>query len=68
MTQLICDVCGKIINATYSCINFPSKFSGNIIQSYDEDDASDVCQNCALEYYNLTEKFRKDKRDGENND
>lgn len=68
MTQLICDICGKIINGTYSHINFPSMYSGNIIQRYDEYDASDVCQKCALDYYDLTEKFRKDKRYGENND
>lgn len=65
MKQVICDICGKIINHEYALINFPYKFGGYIIQSHDEDDAHDVCQKCALEYYELTEKFKKDKRGGE---
>lgn len=65
MKQIVCDICGNIIKGKYSHINFPSMLSGNIMQRYD---ALDVCQKCALEYYNLTEKFIKDKGDGENND
>lgn len=65
MKQVICDICGKIINHKNALINFPYKFGGYITQSHDVDDAHDVCQKCALEYYELTEKFKKDKRGGE---
>ena len=65
MKQVICDICGKNINGNYTRINFPHMFSGYIIQNHDDYNSADVCPKCAIEYYELTEKFRKDKKDGE---
>lgn len=62
MKQVICDICGNIIKGKYTLINFPTMFSGNIIQNLDEDMADDVCQKCASELYELIEKFKKDKK------
>lgn len=65
MKKIVCDICGNEIKGKYALINFPSKFAGYIMQSRDEDDARDVCQNCASELYELTEKFKKEKKQKE---
>lgn len=62
MKQTICDICGSVINGKYTRLNLPAMYGGNVIQCNDKDDAYDVCKSCALELYNLIEKFKKEKR------
>lgn len=46
MKKVLCDICGNEIKGKYTLINLPSKFSGYITQSRDEDDAYDVSALC----------------------
>lgn len=62
MKQIICDICGSVIKGTYSQLNLPTMYGGEIVQTTDEECACDVCKPCALELYNMIEKFKKDKR------
>ena len=62
MKEIICDICGRKIKGNYSIINLPYMFGGQIMQSDDIDDAFDVCRPCALELYDLIEKFKEEKR------
>lgn len=62
MKQIVCDICGKVINGKYTAINLPSMYGGEVIQSHDFETACDVCKPCALELYDLIEKFRREKR------
>lgn len=63
MKEIICDICGRRIKGTYSCINLPFMHGGEVMQYYDPDDALDVCRPCALELYDLIEKFKEEKRE-----
>lgn len=65
MRQIICDICGNVIEGRYSNINLPSMYGGEIVQRRDEDTACDVCRPCARELYNMIEKFRRERKGGD---
>lgn len=67
MKLLVCDICGKQIKDEVYCLSLPYLYGGKVYQSYDVDDAEDLCADCAYEFYKLTEDFRKSKA-GEHND
>lgn len=62
MKKVFCDICGNEIKDKYALINLPYKFGGYVKQSRDEDDASDLCLQCALELYSIIDKFKKEKK------
>ena len=64
MKQIICDICKKPIEGRYSKLNLPYMFGGDVMQNhkFDDDEAYDVCKKCALDLYDLIEKFKMEKR------
>lgn len=67
MKLLVCDICGKQIKGEWYRLLLPYLYAGKVHQRCDEDDADDLCADCANEYYKLVEDFRKSKA-GEHND
>lgn len=61
MKQIVCDICGEVIRGKYSKLNLPTMYGGLVLQTRDIDSASDVCETCAIELYNMIDKFKFQK-------
>lgn len=67
MKLFVCDICGKQIKKELYRISLPYLYGGKVHQSYDMDDAEEMCADCANKFYKLVEDFKKSER-GEHND
>lgn len=61
MRKIYCDIC-KQETKSYRLLSLPYLYGGEVYQSYDEDDAEELCPACALELYHVIEKFKEEKR------